>query len=172
MDVNRTRTRQKLCAVNRNTHMERSDGFAPFKLFLQLELTNGQHWAGTVTSLTPLSVMPPWWSVPLVVSRLKEPGSNFGRGTLYLGRNADRGCLTTGRWGEYLDPRGMKWHEAGENCIMRSFIICTLHKRLLGWSKHVANMEEIIFWLVGRSEGIRPLWEPRRRWEDFIKINL
>jgi hypothetical protein len=28
---------------------------------------------------------------------------------------------------EYLDLRGRKWREAGEDCIMRSFITCTLH---------------------------------------------
>jgi hypothetical protein len=28
--------------------------------------------------------------------------------------------LVTGYWGEYLDPRGRKWREAGEDCIMRS----------------------------------------------------
>jgi len=33
---------------------------------------------------------------------------------------------------EYLDPRGSKWREAGEDCIMRSFIHSTLHKILLG----------------------------------------
>jgi hypothetical protein len=33
--------------------------------------------------------------------------------------------LRTARW-EYLDRRELKWQEAGENCIMRSFITCTL----------------------------------------------
>jgi hypothetical protein len=28
---------------------------------------------------------------------------------------------------EYLERKGWKWQEAGEDCIMRSFIICTLH---------------------------------------------
>jgi hypothetical protein len=28
----------------------------------------------------------------------------------------------------------MKWQETGENCLMRSFIICTLHQILLWWS--------------------------------------
>jgi hypothetical protein len=28
--------------------------------------------------------------------------------------------------------RGRKWREAGEDCIMRSFITCTLHQILLG----------------------------------------
>jgi hypothetical protein len=30
--------------------------------------------------------------------------------------------------GEYLDIREGKQQEAGENCIMRSCIICTLHQ--------------------------------------------
>jgi hypothetical protein len=34
-----------------------------------------------------------------------------------------------------LDLRGMKWQEAGENCIMRSCMVCTLHPVLLEWSK-------------------------------------
>jgi hypothetical protein len=29
-----------------------------------------------------------------------------------------------------LDLRGRKWQEAGEDCIMRSFVTCTLHKVL------------------------------------------
>jgi hypothetical protein len=37
-----------------------------------------------------------------------------------------------GSWGEYLDPRGKKWLEAGEDCIMRSFVTCILHLILLG----------------------------------------
>jgi hypothetical protein len=41
-------------------------------------------------------------------------------------RNIDWGYLRTGYWGEYLDRREMKWQEVGENCIMRSFIACTL----------------------------------------------
>jgi hypothetical protein len=30
-----------------------------------------------------------------------------------------------------LHIRGRKWQEAGEDCIMRSFITCTLHQILL-----------------------------------------
>jgi hypothetical protein len=37
-----------------------------------------------------------------------------------------RGCR------EYLDLRGNKWQEAGEDCIMRIFITCKLHQILLG----------------------------------------
>jgi hypothetical protein len=39
---------------------------------------------------------------------------------------------------ETLDLRGRRWWEAAEDCIMRSFITCTLHKMLLGRS----NQEE------------------------------
>jgi hypothetical protein len=38
------------------------------------------------------------------------------------------GCLRTECWGEYLDQRGMEWREGRENCITRSFIICTLRQ--------------------------------------------
>jgi hypothetical protein len=46
----------------------------------------------------------------------------------------DCGCLRTGRWGEYLDLRGMKWQEVGENCITVSSIIWILLIILLGRS--------------------------------------
>jgi hypothetical protein len=42
----------------------------------------------------------------------------------------DKGYLRTGCWGEYLDLKWGEWWEAGEDCIMRSFITCTLHKIL------------------------------------------
>jgi hypothetical protein len=40
--------------------------------------------------------------------------------------------------------RGRKWQEAGEDCIMRSFI----------------------------TEGKKPLGRPRRKWEDNTGIDL
>jgi hypothetical protein len=30
--------------------------------------------------------------------------------------------------GEYVDQRDMKQQEEGDNCIVRSFIICALHQ--------------------------------------------
>jgi hypothetical protein len=61
-----------------------------------------------------------------------------------------------------LDVKGRKWREAGEDCIMRSFIICTLHQILLeyeyerggAYSTHVKDEKSIQIWvenLKGRS---------------------
>ena len=41
------------------------------------------------------------------------------------------------------------------------------------WARHVAGMGEgrgVHRMLVGKPEGKRPLWRPRRRWEDNIKM--
>ena len=43
------------------------------------------------------------------------------------------------------------------------------------WAGHVARMGErrgVYRVLVGRCEGKRPLWRPRRSWEDNIKMDL
>jgi len=40
-------------------------------------------------------------------------------------------CLRTGLSGEYLDLKWRKWRAVGEDCIMRSFVTCTLHQILL-----------------------------------------
>jgi len=51
-------------------------------------------------------------------------------GLSYEGKNTDWGCLRTGcQWGN-LDIRQRKWQEVEEDCIMRSFITCTLHQKL------------------------------------------
>jgi hypothetical protein len=50
-----------------------------------------------------------------------------------------------------LDLRGRKWQEAGEDCIMRSFITCTLHQnvirvirsRRLRWEGNVARIGDM-----------------------------
>jgi hypothetical protein len=55
-------------------------------------------------------------------------------GISYWGKSIGWGCLRTECWGEYLDLRGRKWREAGEDCILKTFIICTLHQILLRWS--------------------------------------
>ena len=43
------------------------------------------------------------------------------------------------------------------------------------WAGHVARMRErrvVHRILVGKPEGKRPLWRPRRRWDDNIKMDL
>jgi hypothetical protein len=37
--------------------------------------------------------------------------------------------------GKYLELRGMKWQEGGENCVMRGFIICALNRVSLRYQK-------------------------------------
>lgn len=53
--------------------------------------------------------------------------------SLALWKNKDWGRLLGGCWGEYLELRGMKWQMGGDNCIRRSFIICTLYQ-VVSWS--------------------------------------
>ena len=69
---------------------------------------------------------------------------------------------------------------------MKSFMICTPHPILFGWSNkkkrererlagHVAQMGErrgIYRVWVGKPEGKRPLGRPRHSWEDNIKMDL
>jgi len=64
----------------------------------------------------------------------------------------------TGIHKEYLDRKGRKWQEAGEECIMWNFKTCTQG----GDGGHVAHMGEMT-----NSYKIvvgKPLRRPRRRW--------
>jgi hypothetical protein len=64
-----------------------------------------------------------------------------------------------------LDLRGRKRRDAEENCIMGSFITCTLHqsdqvKDGMGWARHLASMGEMrnakqLF--SGKPEGMNHL---------------
>ena len=54
-------------------------------------------------------------------------------------------------------------------------VIKNVKSRRLRWAGHVARMEayrNAYRILVGKPEGKRPLWRPRRRWEDNIKMDL
>ena len=45
----------------------------------------------------------------------------------------------------------------------------------MSWLGHVARMVErrsVYRILVGKRDGRRPLWRPRRRWDDNIKMDL
>jgi hypothetical protein len=72
--------------------------------------------------------------------------------------------------------KGREWWETGEDSIMRSFIVCTLHEMLLRrvrWAVYVYCMGEIrnaCRILVGKPEGKRQFGRPRPRWEDNIRM--
>ncbi|KAJ4433916.1 hypothetical protein ANN_16230 [Periplaneta americana] len=74
----------------------------------------------------------------------------------------------TGEW--------RKLHNAELHALYSSpDIIRSIKSRRLRWAGHVARMGEsrnAYRVLVGRPEGKRPLWRPRRRWEGNIKMDL
>jgi hypothetical protein len=54
-------------------------------------------------------------------------------------------------------------------------IIKQIKSRRMRWAGHVARMGEetkVYKVLVGKPEGKRPLGRPRRRWEDWIGMDL
>ena len=88
----------------------------------------------------------------------------------------ERGC--TGCW--WGDRRaGDHWGDLGVDgwiilgWISRRWDVC-LYGRMR-WAGHVARMGEergAYRVLVGKPEGRRPLWRPRRRWVDNIRVDL
>jgi hypothetical protein len=74
----------------------------------------------------------------------------------------------TGEW--------RKLHKEELNILCSSpNIVREIKSRRLRWLGHVAIMREgrDVYWvLVGKPEGKRLLWKPRRRWEDDIKMDL
>ena len=56
-----------------------------------------------------------------------------------------------------------------------SNIVRVIKSRRMKWAGQIARMGErrgVYRVLVGKREGKRPLWRPRRRWEDNVKIDL
>jgi len=56
-----------------------------------------------------------------------------------------------------------------------SNIVRVMKSRRMRWAGHVARMGErrgVYRALVGNPKGKRPLWRPRRRLEDNIKLDL
>ena len=54
-------------------------------------------------------------------------------------------------------------------------IVRVIKSRRMRWAGHVARMGEergVYRVLVGKPEGRRPLWRPRRRWVDNIRMDL
>jgi hypothetical protein len=70
----------------------------------------------------------------------------------------------------------MKWRETGENCIMRSFITCTLHHvegdETRGACSTHGRMRNAYSILLGEHEGKIPFRRPKRRWEDNIRMDI
>jgi len=54
-------------------------------------------------------------------------------------------------------------------------ILRVIKWRRMRWAGHVAYMGEemVVYWvLVGKPEGRRPMWRPRRRWAGNIRTDL
>ena len=54
-------------------------------------------------------------------------------------------------------------------------IVRVIKSRRLRWTGHVVRMEEggsAFKILKGKPTGKRPLWRPRRRWKDNIRMDL
>jgi hypothetical protein len=54
-------------------------------------------------------------------------------------------------------------------------IVVVIKSSRMRWTGHVVHMGErrgTYSVLVGKPEGWRPLWRPRHRWEDNIKMDL
>ena len=70
-------------------------------------------------------------------------------GLSHWGRDVGWGCSRTGRWGRYLDAKGTRLQESGEDYTTRSFMLCTLinitrviKSRRMRCAGHVARMED------------------------------
>ena len=91
-------------------------------------------------------------------------------------------CLRIGCWGEYLGLRGnlvrgewRKLHHEELNDLYSPNIVWVIKSRRMRWAAHVARVgrEALYNWvLVGKPARKRPLGNPRRRWEDNIKMDL
>jgi hypothetical protein len=60
-----------------------------------------------------------------------------------------------------LELRGKKWQEAEEDCVMRSFISCTLQQILLGRAGYVAR--------VGEMRNAFKLWSENLKGRDHLE---
>ena len=100
-------------------------------------------------------------------------------GRWHWGRNADWGCLRRGCWGKYLDLKRdevtgewRKLHNEELNDLYSlPNIVGVVKSRRVRWAGNVSRMEDdrvVHRVLVGKPEGKRPLWRPRRRWRIIL----
>jgi len=72
--------------------------------------------------------------------------------------------------------RGEKIHNVELHSLYSSpSIVRVIKSRRMRWAGHVSRMGEgrgVYGVLVGKPEGNRPLGKPRRRWENYIKLDL
>ena len=107
-------------------------------------------------------------------------GEKLGR--WYWGRIGSWRCLRTWCWGEYGPRREEvtgEWrrlHNEELNDIYSSpNIVRVIKSRRMRWAGHVACMGEergIYRVLVRKPKGKRPMGTPRRRWVDYIRMDL
>jgi len=96
------------------------------------------------------------------------------------GSNIGWQCLRMGRWRNRLVLEETMYEGSGEDCIKRSFMICTPYQFYSGdqskrLERHVTRVWErrgACSVLVGRPDGNTPLERLRRRWEYNIKRDL
>jgi hypothetical protein len=96
-------------------------------------------------------------------------------------KDIDWGCLRTEFWATYVDLRDSKWQKSGYSYIIWSFIICNLHKILLGWSNQGGidrwaysmhdKMKSTYNISICKPQVKRPSMKPECRWWDNIKVN-
>jgi len=78
-----------------------------------------------------------------------------------------RGTRLTGEW--------RKLHNEELSDLYSLPNIVRVVKSRMRWAGHMARMGEgrgVHRVLVGKPEGKKPLWRPRRRWVDNIKLDL
>jgi hypothetical protein len=80
------------------------------------------------------------------------------------------GCLRTGFWEEYFDPRGMMWRENGGSCTVRNFIICTHPQILLGRSSQGEWGGRDMWNAWNRKESVQGFGGKARRKETTRKM--
>ena len=75
-----------------------------------------------------------------------------------------------------MELGGTRLHNEELNDLCSSpNIVRVIKSRRMRWAGHVARMGEekgAYRVLVGKSEGKIPLWRPRRRWVDNIRMDL